>query len=239
MECCISPILSKCTWSYPVPSMYLLWVVRVVRVVRVWWTGVLVAMQSWDWLRVSNYDDTATLWALRKWTRFIFRSVMEIAASHHTDPDNDPARYRYKEIPGILLAFIIHLSCTNKPPQLLWFPALRNLHTMWRRGEFQFSRGVGGRRRRRRRRHCWCPYYAGQCKATQLAPDPTLIGPANRGKTMLASPHTRVGQRITNKLGSKYKFQNFKFLPNFPEKVKHAGVTGAASLVSEVIIIVV
>ena len=41
--------------------MYLLWVVRVVRVVRVWWTGVLVAMQSWDWLRVSNYDDTATL----------------------------------------------------------------------------------------------------------------------------------------------------------------------------------
>ena len=40
---------------------------------------------------------------------------MEIAASHHTDPDNDQARYRYKEIPGILLAFIIHLSSTNKP----------------------------------------------------------------------------------------------------------------------------
>ena len=47
---------------------------------------------------------------------------MESAGSHHTDPDNDQARYRYKEIPGILLAFIIHLSCsrpaghtTNKP----------------------------------------------------------------------------------------------------------------------------
>ena len=73
---------------------------------------------------VSNYDDTATLWALRKWTRFIFRSVMEIAASHHTDPDNDPARYRYKEIPGILLAFYnsfeLHqqalLNCSNFQP---------------------------------------------------------------------------------------------------------------------------
>ena len=66
---------------------------------------------------VSNYDDTATLSALRKWTRFIFRSVMESAGSHHTDPDNDQARYRYKEIPGILLAFIIHLSCSRPAGQ--------------------------------------------------------------------------------------------------------------------------
>ena len=95
-----------------------------------WWglwgcEGLVLSRECWlQWLAltasVSNYDDTATLWALRKWTRFILRSVMEMAASHHTDPDNDQARYRYKEIPGILLAFIIHLSCshqaaTNKP----------------------------------------------------------------------------------------------------------------------------
>ena len=161
---------------------------------------------------------------------------MEIAASHHTDPDNDQARYRYKEIPGILLAFIIHLSCTNKPSSTALISCPKKSPYNVPCGEPErFSRGVGGRRR-----HCWCPYYAGQCRATQLAPDPTLIGSGRRGKTMLASPHTRATQRITNKLtSSKYKFQSFKFLFNFPEKVKHAGVTRAASLVSELIIIVV
>ena len=76
---------------------------------------------------------------------------MEIAASHHTDPDNDQARYRYKEIPGILLAFIIHLSCTNHQQTLLNCPDFQPQEITiqcavverWRRSHEEWEEGGG------------------------------------------------------------------------------------------------